>query len=57
MQMLSLASSATLSRGHGTFATRATLVLVAVLLAALLLSAIEVRFGVTPTAWNEISAM
>jgi hypothetical protein len=57
MQMLSLASSATLSRGYGAFATWATLVLVAVLLAALLLSAIEIRFGVTPTAWNEISTI
>jgi hypothetical protein len=57
MQMLSLASSATLSRGLGTFATRATLALVAVLLAALLLCAIEIRFGVPPTAGNEISAM
>jgi hypothetical protein len=33
------------------------LVLIAAVLAALLLGAVEVRFGIAPAEWNAISAM
>ena len=54
MRMLSLASPVAVPRSFGGFAV---LVLVAVLLAALLLVAIEVRFGMSPTDWGTIGTI
>jgi hypothetical protein len=42
---------------EGGFSFRSTLVLIAAVLAALLLGAVEVRFGIAPAEWNAISAM
>jgi hypothetical protein len=41
----------------GGFSLRSTLVLIAAVLAVLLLGAVEVRFGIAPAEWNDISAM
>jgi len=57
MRMLSLASPVAVPRSFGGFAVQAALVLVAVLLAALLLVAIESRFGMSPTDWGTIGTI
>jgi hypothetical protein len=57
MRVLMIGSHATFPRSSLAFAGQATLVLVAVLLAALLLCAIEVRFGVSPADMTHITAM
>jgi hypothetical protein len=53
MRTLALASPAAVP-SLGGFAAQAAPVLVAVLLAALLLVAIEIRFGTSPTDWGTI---